>query len=79
MNWRGRPLTSHQVVVELIGATTTKQGLRVHAERDTGIYPKDVTVSDASMSEIDLQAHAWHGEWNYTIRPRPVLSLGPGP
>jgi len=79
MNWRGRPLTSHQVVVELIGATTTKQGLRVHAERDTGIYPKDVTVSDASMSEIDLQAHSWHGEWNYTIRPRPVLSLGPGP
>jgi len=67
------------VVVELIGATTTKQGLRVHAERDTGVYPKDVTVSDASMSEIDLQAHAWHGEWNYTIRPRPVLSLGPGP
>lgn len=79
MNWRGRPLTSHQVVVELIGATTTKQGLRVHAERDTGIYPKDVTVSDASMSEIDLQAHAWHGEWNYTIRPRPVLSLVPSP
>ena len=79
MNWRGRPLTSHQVVVELIGATTTKQGLRVHAERDTGIYPKDVTVSDALMSEIDLQAHSWHGEWNYTIRPRPVLSLGPGP
>jgi len=79
MNWRGRPLTSQQVVVELIGTTTTKQGLRVHAERDTGIYPKDVTVSDASMSEIDLQAHAWHGEWNCTIRPRPVLSLGPGP
>src|SRR5215467_5716842 len=79
MNWRGRPLTSQQVVVELIGTTTTKQGLRVHAERDTGIYPKDVTVSDASMSKIDLQAHAWHGEWNYTIRARPVLSLGPGP
>ena len=79
MNWRGRPLTSHDVVIELIGATTTKQGLRVHAERDTGVYPKEVTVSDASMSEIDLQAHAWHGEWNYTIRPRAVLSLGPGP
>ncbi len=69
MNWRGRPLTSHEVIVELIGATTTKQGLRVHAERDTGSYPKEVTVSDTAMAAIDLHKHDWHGEWNYTIRP----------
>lgn len=79
MNWRGRPLTSHEVVVELIAATTTKQGLRVHAERDTGIYPDRIVVSDASMAEIDLRPHDWHGEWNYTIRPRPALALGPDP
>src|SRR6266566_3537546 len=79
MNWRGRPLTSHEVVVELVGATTTKQGLRVHAERDTGTYPKDVAVSDTAMAEIDLQPHDWHGDWNYTIRPRAALALSPGP
>ncbi len=52
-----------------IGATTTKQGLRVHAERDTGSYPKEVTVSNTAMAAIDLQKHDWHGEWNYIIRP----------
>ncbi len=67
MNWRGRPLTSHQVVVELIGATTTKQGLRVHAERDLGTYPPKVVVSDLQMAQVPLTPHDFHGEWNYTI------------
>jgi DDE family transposase len=68
MNWRGRPLTSHEVVVELIGATTTKQGLRVHAERDLGTYPPKVVVSDWQMAQVLLTPHDFHGEWNYTIK-----------
>jgi len=67
MNWRGRPLTSHEVVVELIGATTTKRGLRVHAERDLGTYPPKVIVSDLQMAQVLLTPHDFHGEWNYTI------------
>ncbi len=75
MNWRGRPLTSHEIVVELIGATTTKQGLKVHAERDHGTYPPSVNVSDAEMAQVLLRPHGFHGEWNYTIRPSPELGL----
>lgn len=70
MNWRGRPLTSHQVVVDLIGATTTRQGLRVHAEIDNGLYPTKVKISDAQMAAVSLMPHPFHGEWNYTILPR---------
>ena len=78
MNWRGRPLTSHEVIVDLIGATTTRHGLKVHAERDVGSYPTSVTVSDAEMSTIPLRPHAFHGEWNYTIAPRLSPPLDPG-
>lgn len=71
-NWRGRPLVSHEVVVELIGATTTRTGLTVHAERDTGTYPKGVTVTDEELAAVPLKPHVFHGEWNYTIGgPRP--------
>jgi hypothetical protein len=69
MNWRGRPLTSHQVIVELIAATTTKAGLQVHAERGLGTYPPKVAASDAEMGAITLLPHAFHGEWNYTLDP----------
>ena len=69
MNWRGRPLTSHEVVVEAIGATTTRQGLRVHAELDPGTYPTRVKVSDEDLATVHLQPHPFHGEWNYTIHP----------
>ena len=69
MNWRGRPLTSHEVVVELIGATTTSTGLRVHAERDEGIYPLQTKVSNDDIAAIHIAPHRFHGEWNYTIRP----------
>lgn len=79
MNWRGRPLTSHEVIVDLIGATTTKKGLKVHAERDQGVYPSGISVSDAEMSAIPVHPHAFHGEWNYTISPRIPLPLGSGP
>jgi Rhodopirellula transposase DDE domain len=72
MNWRGRPLTSHQAVVELIGATRTRAGLTVQAELDTNSYPRGIKVSDADMAAVQpqLKPHSFHGEWNYTIRPR---------
>ena len=67
MNWRGRPLVSHEVIVDLIGATTTRTGLRVRAELDRGAYPTGVKVSDAELAAVPLTRHDWHGEWNYTI------------
>ena len=69
MNWRGRPLVSHEIIVELIGATTTRAGLRVQAERDRGAYPTSVKVSDDELAAVRLTPHSFHGEWNYTIVP----------
>jgi hypothetical protein len=69
LNWRGRPLISHQVIVALIGATTTTTGLQVTAELDTGLYPTKVKVSDAQLATVRLSTHAFHREWNYTISP----------
>lgn len=68
MNWRGRPLTSHEVVVNLIGATKTRKGLKVRAELDRGSYPTGAKVTDAELAAVDLERHAFHGEWNYTIK-----------
>ena len=70
MNWRGRPLTSYEVIVELIAATTSKTGLSVHAERDHGTYPTKVLIDDARMDAIGLLPHDFHGEWNYSLAPR---------
>jgi hypothetical protein len=70
MNWRGRPLVSHQVIVELIGATTTRAGLQVHAELDQGTYPKGIKVSDQELAAVPIRRHGWHGEWNYTVLPQ---------
>src|SRR5205085_4885695 len=69
MNWRGRPLTSHQVVVNTIAATTTRAGLTVRAELDPGSYDTGVKVSDEQMAGLPLDRHDWHGDWNYTLRP----------
>jgi hypothetical protein len=66
-NWRGRPLESYQVVVNLIGATTTKTGLRVRADFDKEFYPTKVKVTDSELAMVDLRPHKFHGEWNYTI------------
>ncbi len=66
MNWRGRPLTSHDVVVDLIAATTTRGGLTVRAEADAGSYPRGIKVSDAELAAVPRHAHVFHGEWNYT-------------
>lgn len=69
MNWRGRPLISHQIVVKLIGATTTSTGLEVHAGLDRGHYPTKVKVSTKEFNNVQLKQHRFHGEWNYTISP----------
>ncbi len=70
MNWRGCPLISHEVVVELIAATTTRSGLIVKAELDTDEYPLHLKVPDEEMAAVRLKPHSFHGEWNYTISPR---------
>lgn len=76
MNWRGRPLCSHEVVVELIAATSTRAGLTVHAEADTNDYPRGTKVTDAQMAAVAAvtKPHAFHGEWNYTVRPGLAIS-----
>ena len=70
MNWRGRPLESHEVIIETIAATTTKTGLKVRAVLDTGIYPKGIKIPDKEMKKFEathLARHEFHGDWNYTI------------
>ena len=72
LNWRGRPLESHQVIVNLIAGTTTRTGLRVLAELDEGTYPKGIKVSDKEMHALEqrhITRHQFHGEWNYTLEP----------
>jgi DNA-binding phage protein len=68
-NWRGKPLVSYEVIVNLIAATTTTTGLRVHSELDTRLYPKGVKVSDAELAQVNIERDDFHGEWNYTISP----------
>jgi hypothetical protein len=69
MNWRGHPLTSHEVVIDLIGSTTTRTGLTVHAEPDTATYPTGIKITDREMAALPLTRHSFHGEWNYTLHP----------
>ena len=68
-NWRAKPLTSYRVIVDLIAATTTKAGLKVHCELDPNSYPKGIVVSEAEMERINIERAEFHGEWNYTIAP----------
>jgi hypothetical protein len=69
-NWRGKPLVSHQVIVQLIGATTTATGLKVTCEIDGGLYPKGIKVSNEEMETLNITRADFHGEWNYTISPQ---------
>jgi hypothetical protein len=69
MNWRGRPLFSHQVIVELIAATQTHASLKVRADLDRGSYPLGVKVPDQGLAAVPLRRHGWRGEWNYTVLP----------
>ena len=68
-NWRGKPLVNHQVIVQLISATTTKTGLSVACRIDDNLYPKGVAVTDAEIDAIKLSCDDFHGDWNYTISP----------
>jgi hypothetical protein len=68
-NWRGQPLTSHEVVVNLIGATTNRGGLTVKAKLDRRSYPKGVRYTKKDVDALPVEPHAFHGEWNYTVRP----------
>src|SRR5579859_556111 len=68
-NWRGRPLVSHEVIINLIANTTTKQGLRIQAELDTATYPLRTKVTEEELETVNIKRHKFHGDWNYTIRP----------
>jgi len=70
-NWRGKPLTSLEVIVSLIAATSTRKGLKVRSEPDTGSYPAGVKVTEAEMSQVLLHRDKFHGDWNYEISPHP--------
>jgi hypothetical protein len=79
MNWRGRPLTSHDVIINSIAATTTATGLRVHAALDTSPYPTGIKISDGQLDALPLARHDWHGDWNYTLAPHPASPPPPAP
>lgn len=69
INWRGKPLSSHEVIVNLIANTRTSKGLEIHAELDTGSYPKGIKVTDAELNNVNLVMNEFHGDWNYSILP----------
>jgi hypothetical protein len=68
-NWRGKPLVSHQVIIQLIAGTTTGTGLTIACDIDANSYPKGIKIPDAEMRALNIQQHTFHGEWNYTISP----------
>jgi hypothetical protein len=69
-NWRGKPLRSRAIVVNLIGHTTTKTGFHIRSELDTETYRTGIKVSDEELAAIRLEKASFHGEWNYTIAPK---------
>jgi transposase len=69
INWRGKPLISHEVIINLIAGTTTSTGLKVYAQLDDRPYPKGVEVSDQELAAVDIERDTFHGEWNYVIHP----------
>lgn len=68
-NWRGRPLVSHEVIIQLIANTTTAAGLKIQAELDNGIYPTGIKVSDEDIASLKIKWALFHGEWNYALHP----------
>jgi hypothetical protein len=69
-NWRGRPLVSHEVIVQLIANTSTKAGLKIRAELDAGSYPAGIKITDSELAALNLKRAEFHGDWNYTLLPR---------
>jgi transposase len=70
INWRGKPLTSLETIIELISHTTTEEGLTVTAVKDTNSYPTGLKVSDEDMAALKITSNPFHGDWNYTIQPQ---------
>ena len=68
-NWRGKPLRDWETILRLVSSTRTKTGLVVHAELDKGTYPTGIKVSDEELAAVNLVRNAFHGEWNYTVKP----------
>src|SRR5262245_61973036 len=77
LNWRGRPLTSHEVVVKTIATTTTRGGLRVEAALDPGHYPTCVAIGKDRAAALPIQRHAVHGTWHYPLHPQPIADTAP--
>jgi Rhodopirellula transposase DDE domain len=77
MNWRGKPLVSHEVIVNLIAATTSRTGLTVQAALDTDPYPEAIKITDAQMKILNITPHDFHGDWNYTVHRRPNSDIDP--
>jgi DDE family transposase len=71
-NWRGKPLVSYQAIVQLIAATTTTTGLKVRCKLDQNTYPAGIKVSDAEIDALNISHHDFHGDWNYTVNPKPI-------
>jgi hypothetical protein len=75
-NWRGRPLVSREAVIQLIGSTTTRTGLTIRAGLDAGQYPTGIKITDDELATVQLTRDEFHGDWNYTISPRPQGRIG---
>ena len=74
LNWRGRPLETHEVIINLIASTTTSTGLKVYAQLDRRSYPTHITVTDEQLAAVNMTRHSFHGDWNYTMNPSPKKS-----
>jgi hypothetical protein len=70
-NWRGHPLVSHEVIINLIANTTTKAGLKIRAALDRGKYPVGIKITDAELSGLNLKRAKFHGDWNYALFRQP--------
>lgn len=77
LNWQARPLTSHHIVVQTIAATTTRTGLAVHAQLDTGTYNLGNRISTKHLNSLGLHRHDWHPDWNYTLTPQQPTTTPP--
>jgi hypothetical protein len=73
-NWRGQPLISHEVIIQLISATTTRTGLKVFCELDTNSYETGIKVSDEELANVNIEKDEFHGEWNYIVKPKKLKS-----
>ena len=69
LNWRGKPLESLEVIINLIAATTANTGLKLYARLDDQTYERGIDVTDDQLAEVNITRHAFHGDWNYTVIP----------